>query len=197
MIDLLLKSLNATSHRLSILGQTELAQHQECAMQALGFAKIDGVDCEIFSAQELQLHGVPVPLASDQIIKSFATTDVKLAAQEDRERVVLLFSVASAEMFDGVPMFWQNYLSAEFLPAMFIVCIEKHELLPGQFEYLALPYFSIIKLSGNNPEPLIGFVGQNLRERAVKEREASQSEAMSNIGLFLGLATMLLKTEQP
>lgn len=194
MIDTLNLSLQETSMRLSTLGKTELAQHQESVIQALGFAKIDGVHCEFFDNDEIDPDGLSLAMTSQQISKNFLLNDVKVGVLSGGERAVVLFNVASEEFFDGVPVFWQNYLAADFLPAMFIACVERVEIAKDQFEYLVLPYFSILKLSEEKPEPMIGFVGEELREKALKEPEVSQREAMSNIGIFLGLAIKLLKS---
>lgn len=194
MIDTLNLSLQTTSRRLSALGKTELAQHQESVIQALGFAKIDGVPCEVFESDEIDPDGLSSAMTSQQISNNFLSNDVKISILSGGERAVVLFSVASEEFFDGVPVFWQNYLVADFLPAMFVACIERVEIAKDQFEYLVLPYFSILKLSGEKPEPMIGFVGEELRGKAMKEPEVSQREAMSNIGIFLGLAIKLLKS---
>lgn len=182
MIDEITASMISVSKHLSSHGKAELSAHHEAVIQLCGFLKIEsGSEHVIHEAVLKSLEAVE----SSVVANLFEKRDVHLLSSEDGRKAVFLLEVKDEISVDGIPLFWQNYFAQTMIPSVLMVFLEKLSIDGVKENFVAIPYFVILKLSGHFVAPEVCVVGESLRKLAVENPQASMEEAMSNIGLFL------------
>jgi hypothetical protein len=198
MIDALIKSLVETSKKLSVLGQDEQAALQETAILFCGYKKVDGK-----AAMELSIADISaVPLiekSSDEVRAFFSDDDLKIGFLKEKSQAVVLYYLEREEFFDTAPVFLQNYLAKGMFPLMICLLMERVDIDglqgKGRMEYMVLPYFPVVDLSGKKPVPTIAFVGLENRLKVRDNQQIAVSDAMSNIHPYMPLIPALLMKE--
>lgn len=183
----LISSVVETSKVVSAKGHAEQAALQESFASVAAMHMVDGGVIKVADSAFLNSMSFDAR-PSESVIAAFSDRDISIIRSEGGERIVAMIFVESTHAFEGVPIFLQNYLAESMIPAVLCLVAEKIDIRgDGVEQFFVLPYFPIIDLSKKMPEPTIGFVGQDNRDRVVKNPEEAVKDAMSNLHIYMPL----------
>lgn len=187
-----IKELVASSQFASLHQQGELAGMQELAAGFLGMAQVDGREPFVFKGEQ----EYPA-LNSEQVREAFKVADLKVAVSEDQERLLILGYVDSEQAADGYPVFLQNFLAVEMLPAVVLLCVERLPVTTQRKMYMTMPYFVIQSLTEEWPKANVALalevdqkvaVQQELDRAQQDQSDSIQAKALADMGPCLRMA---------